>query len=191
MAEQISETGAYIRSLGGLSFTVTISEQERDSAKVTDYPVESGATMSDHVIIAPRQLTVQIGQGVENSDTDPRDMLGKIRELMTKREPFEVYTGKTYFKSMVITAISVKTDAANETVLSASITLREVTIAQTQAAAVPVIRQKQPKKTAVSVPRGTQQTQVVSTPQNENAQLSSVLTKAGIGGNYDNSELVQ
>ena len=186
---EISESGAYIRSLGGLTFTVTISEAEKQTAKLTDYPVEDGVSYSDHVILAPREVTVHVGQGVDEAETDPRDKLDKLRELMTKREPIELYTGKSYYKSMIITAISTTTDAKTETVMIASVTLREVRIAQTQAAAVPVIskeRQKQPKKTVASTKRGTQQVQTVSTPQQPNPQAESGLSKL-FGGRYDNS----
>ena len=176
---EITETGAYIRSLGGLTFTVTISEQEKMRAKLTDYPVEDGATMSDHVILAPREVTVQVGQGVDDAETDPRDKLDKLRELMDAREPFELYTGKSYYKSMVITAISTTTDAKTETVLVASVTLREVVIASTQSAAVPVLKkkQKQPKKTVPSVKRGTQQVQEASTPAQPQPQEESRMYK--------------
>jgi hypothetical protein len=108
---------------------------------------------------------------------------------MTAREPIELYTGKSYYKSMIITAISTTTDAKTETVMIASVTLREVRIAQTQAAAVPVIskaRQKQPKKTVASTKRGTQQVQTVSTAAQPNAQAESGLAKI-FGGRYDNS----
>jgi len=186
---EISESGAYIRSLGGLTFTVTISEAEKQTAKMTDYPVEDGVSYSDHVILAPREVTVQVGQGVDDAESDPRDKLDKLRELMTAREPIEVYTGKSYYKSMIITSISTTTDAKTETVMIASVTLREVRIAQTQAAAVPVIskkRQKQPKKTVASTKRGTQQVQTVSTPQQPNPQAESGMSKL-FGGRYDNS----
>ena len=186
---EVSESGAYIRSLGGLTFTVTISEVEKQAAKMTDYPVEDGVSYSDHVILAPREVTVQVGQGVDDAESDPRDKLDKLRELMTKREPIELYTGKSYYKSMIITAISTTTDAKTETVMIASVTLREVRIAQTQAAAVPVIskkRQKQPKKTQASTKRGTQQVQTVSTPQQPNPQAESGLSTL-FGGRYDNS----
>lgn len=175
---EVTESGAYMRSLGGLTFTVTISEAEKQTAKMTDYPVEDGVNYSDHVILAPREVTVQVGQGVDDAESDPRDKLDKLRELMTKREPIELYTGKSYYKSMIITSISTMTDAKTETVLIASVTLREVRIAHTQAAAVPVIskkRQKQPKKTQASTKRGTQQVQEAST-------LAKIF-----GGRYDNS----
>lgn len=185
----LTETGAYIRSLGGLTFTVTISEAEKATAKMTDYPVEDGVSYSDHVILAPREVTVQVGQGVDESETDPRDKLDKLRELMTTREPLELYTGKSYYKSMIITSISTTTDAKTETVLIASVTLREVRIAHTQAAAVPIIpkkKQKQPKKTQASTKRGTQQVQEASTPDQPNPQIESGLSKV-LGARYDNS----
>ena len=186
---EVTESGAYMRSLGGLTFTVTISESEQQTAKMTDYTVEDGVSYSDHVILAPREVTVQVGQGVDDSETDPRDKLNKLRELMTTREPIELYTGKSYYKSMIITSISTTTDARTETVMIASVTLREVRIAQTQAAAVPVIqkkKQKQPKKTQASTKRGTQQVQTVSTPQQPNPQAESGLVKI-FGARYDNS----
>lgn len=174
---EISESGAYVRSLGGLTFTVTVSETEKATAKLTDYPVEDGASYSDHVILAPREVTVQIGQSVDDNESDPRDKLDALRAVMEAREPVELYTGKSYYPAMVITSISVQTDAKSETVLLASVTLREVRIAQTQAAAVPVIRQKQPKKTAKSIKRGTQQAQEASTPSNPDPQEESQLSR--------------
>lgn len=174
---EISDSGAYVRSLGGLTFTVTVSESEKATAKLTDYPVEDGSSYSDHVILAPREVTVQIGQSVDGAESDPRDKLDALRAVMEAREPVELYTGKSYYPAMVVTSISVTTDAKSETVLLASVTLREVRIAQTQAAPVPVIRQKQPKKTAKSVKRGTQQAQEVSTPEQPAVKEQSGLKK--------------
>ena len=183
---EVTESGAYMRSLGGLTFTVTISEAEKQTAKLTDYPVEDGVSYSDHVILAPREVTVQVGQGVDESETDPRDKLDKLRELMTTREPLELYTGKSYYKSMIITSISTTTDAKTETVLIASVTLREVRIAQTQAAAVPIIKkekQKQPKKTVASTKRGTQQVQeTAKQPQPKQPEDRSALKAAEDAG---------
>lgn len=189
MAESV-ETGAYMRSLGGLTFTVIVSESEKMTAKITDYPVEDGVTFSDHVILAPREVTVKVGQSVDTSETEPRDKLDQLRELMSKREPMELYTGKSYYPSMIITSISVNTDSSTETVLLASVTLREVTIAQTEAAAVPVIRQKQPKKTAASVERGTQQLQEAPKDGKKEENISILgLGKQKLGGRtYDNSQ---
>ena len=181
----LTETGAYIRSLGGLTFTVVISEAEKATAKLTDYPVEDGVSYSDHVILAPREVTVQVGQGVDESETDPRDKLDKLRELMEAREPIELYTGKSYYKSMVITSISQTTDAKTETVLIASVTLREVRIVHTQAAAVPVLKQKQkqPKKTVASTKRGTQQVQeTAKQPQPKQPEDRSALKAAEDAG---------
>ena len=181
----LTETGAYIRSLGGLTFTVVISEAEKQTAKLTDYPVEDGVSYSDHVILAPREVTVQVGQGVDEAETDPRDKLDKLRELMEAREPIELYTGKSYYKSMIITSISQTTDAKTETVLIASVTLREVRIAHTQAAAVPVLKQKQkqPKKTVASTKRGTQQVQeAAKQPQPKQPEDRSALKAAEDAG---------
>ena len=190
MAIENAETsGAYVRSLGGLTFTVTISEAEKETARLTDYPVEDGATLSDHVILAPKEVTVKIGQGVDEAETDPRDKLEELRELMEKREPMELYTGKSYYPSMIITAINTATDSKSETVLLTTVTLREVRIAETKSAAVPVIRQKQPKKTAQSVKRGQQQLQESSTPENPNPKDGSVILNVvdptGKGVRYD------
>ena len=184
------ETGAYMRSLGGLTFTVIVSESEKMTAKITDYPVEDGVTFSDHVILAPREVTVKVGQSVDTSETEPRDKLDQLRELMSKREPMELYTGKSYYPSMIITSISVNTDSSTETVLLASVTLREVTIAQTETAAVPVIRQKQPKKTAASVERGTQQLQEAPKDGKKEELISMLgMGKEKLGGKtYDNSQ---
>lgn len=147
----------YLRSLGGMTFTVVVQERETSEVTVTDHPIESGASISDHAYIMPQEVSLEVGQGVDSDEDTPRETLRKLKAIQAAREPVEVYTGKSYYPCMVITSIEVTTDNQTEQVLMANITCREVVIVETKNAPMPKARQKKPRKTQQSVNKGTVQ----------------------------------
>ena len=162
MPETYQDSGAYIRTLAGLAFDIVLSESESAEVTVTDHQIETGAQVSDHAYLNPREVELEIGQGtIENLD-DPREMLESLRKVMEAREPVELYTGKTYYPAMLITSLQVNTDHTTENVLMATIRCREVTIVDTaevdasQLKEAPKKRQKIPQKTKMATNRGTQ-----------------------------------
>lgn len=159
--------GGYIRSLGGLAFDVVVHESETATVRVTDHQIESGASVSDHAYMEPKEVELEIGQGSIDSEGDPREMLDALRALQERREPVEIYTGKTYYPTMLITGIMVNTDRTTEHVLMATVRCREVRIVETSEVdashikEAPKKRQKTPQKTKATADRGTQNAQPV------------------------------
>ena len=176
MPETYQESGAYIRSLGGLAFDVVVSESETAEVTVTDHQIESGAQVSDHAYLNPKEVELEIGQGTIESMDDPREMLEALRKTMEEREPVEVYTGKSYYPTMLITSVVVNTDHTTENVLKATIRCREVMIVDTaevdasQLKEAPKKRQKMPKKTKATTQRGTQSAAPVNKEENTHLQ---------------------
>lgn len=166
--------GGYIRSLGGLAFDVVVHESETATLRVTDHQIESGASISDHAYMEPKEVELEVGQGSINSEGDPIEMLNTLRALQEKREPVEVYTGKTYYPTMLITGIMVTTDRTTEHVLMATVRCREVRIVETSEVdashirEAPKKRQKMPEKTKATTDHGTQSAQPLKdTPLNK------------------------
>ena len=101
------ETGAVI---GGLSLDATLSENHERSSDITESPVETGATITDHVILNPERVTIEgfvtdapavllggiQGRGVTQNAFD------RIEELWRNREPFDIDTGYKRYVDMVI-----------------------------------------------------------------------------------------
>ena len=87
MPETYQESGAYIRTLAGLAFDIVLSESETAEVTVTDHQIETGAQVSDHAYLNPREVELEIGQGTIESLDDPREMLDELRKVLEAREP--------------------------------------------------------------------------------------------------------
>lgn len=125
------------RSVGGLVFDATFSEQHTSELKVTDNPVETGVTVSDHAYMSPDSITIEAGvtdaQLVTRAD-DPfstqesrsRKAWELLKELQRSAEPFEVQTGLQLYSNMVCTNITATQDFTNASSLIFTATIREV-----------------------------------------------------------------
>ena len=51
----------FIRDLNGIAFDTLISEQHQSGQSMTQYPVESGAPITDHSYPTPKVLTLTVG----------------------------------------------------------------------------------------------------------------------------------
>ena len=134
------------RKIGLLVPNVVMKESHTDKLNVTTHPVEAGATIADHAYLSPAELTMEVGFSgggslVDFMDTtqfgvqaslSPAESYQNLRELMTSRQPLTVVTGKRLYNNMLITSISVTTDASTEHVLFASLGLTELMITQTR-----------------------------------------------------------
>lgn len=111
-----------------------IEEVHADDLAITDHPVETGATISDHAFLLPRRLQMRclwsdsFGGASGYSQAAYERLLG----LQAQREPFSVFTGKRAYRNMLIGRIVVETNAASEYALPTIIELREVIITSTQ-----------------------------------------------------------
>lgn len=146
------------RNLGGLCFAVVLEESHEDKVTITEHPVEQGAKISDHAYVEAASLTIRAGHSDAMGMGASREMYEKLLELMRKREPFEIVTGKRLYSNMLIEAISATTDATTEHGLQVTVQCREVLIVKTQTAKVPPrSRQKSAGRTGQSADKGQKQ----------------------------------
>ena len=88
-----------LRSLGGLSFDVVVSEEHEDTLTIAKHPVEQGANISDHAYRNPCKVVIR---GASSESTyglpvwDPYNatLYNALLALQNAREPFDIVTGK-------------------------------------------------------------------------------------------------
>ena len=87
-----------LRSLGGLSFDVVVSEEHEDTLTIAKHPVEQGANISDHAYRNPCKVVIR---GASSESTyglpvwDPYNatLYNALLALQNAREPFDIVTG--------------------------------------------------------------------------------------------------
>lgn len=117
---------------------LTISEQHERSSVVTDHPVESGANVSDHVIVQPERVilrgfvtdsTAAVFAADEGTGGEPgrtQDAFDVLDQLAASREPMDVVTGRKEYSSMVITRLDLPRERPNS--MQFTIELQQVKI---------------------------------------------------------------
>ncbi|MCJ2031297.1 hypothetical protein MKK50_18180 [Methylobacterium sp. J-043] len=159
------------RSLGGIIPDVIIEELHRDELIVTEFPVEIGASITDHAYKRPAAL--QMRCGFSNSSAGAVGYVQAVYQallaLQASRRPFTVYTGKRRYRNMLISGLDVITDRQSEHALMVVVGMREVILtttlsrsASSQNDAKPAAdqsKQAQPEATAATTDSGTKQLQ--------------------------------
>lgn len=164
------------RSVGPLTLQVVVEEVHHDDLEIVTHPVEHGALIADHAFKRPEEVVIRGGwsdsptfnnllaagsyaagatvAGVQsmvtgNSATQMRDAYQKLLELQVKREPMDVYTGKRFYKEMLVKSITATTDKDFENSLFVTLTLQQVLRVRTQLVtlAADAIKQANPGST--------------------------------------------
>ena len=125
----------------GYFFDAELQTTHTASTTITEHPVETGASISDHSYVNPAALELQIGMSdaaksvadgqFVSSTTQSRSVTAflVLEELMKKRLPLQVVTRLKVYKNMLITEINVPDDFLTAYGLKATITFREVLVA--------------------------------------------------------------
>lgn len=135
------------RQIGVLVPSAVISEVHTDTLVITEQPVESGGSLSDHAYMKPGEVVMEClfasgGSLLDFTDTSgyipmaemsPQETYQQLLGLQKKRIPFDVITGKRTYSNMLIGSIVVTTDSKSEYALKCTLTLREVFFSDTTA----------------------------------------------------------
>ncbi len=140
---------------------VTISEVHDDEVTVTQHPVDTGASISDHAIVQPASVTCVFGWSDSsralNSALDgsilrgmqtSKDVYDRLVELKNQRALLRLSTGKRKYPSVVITKLKVSTTVDTESAAVIEVTFQEVFLVEAKTVSLAAIRQKNPRKTA-------------------------------------------
>lgn len=137
-----------LRSVGGLVFDATFKESHSLNLEITDTPVESGVTISDHAYMKPLRVTIEAGVSdtpLAVSDSDQfKSESGRskrafvvLKQLQKNAEPFAVQTGLALYNNMLVSSIEVEQTVDSENVLDFICVLREVIIVGTAVVTYP------------------------------------------------------
>lgn len=137
------------RMIGTVFPDIVVREINRDDLLVTDHPVETGAAISDHAFLRPKEVEMVCGWSNSTGGFSGYIDLAyaQLRALQAEREPFLVITGKRVYRNMLMASLQVTTDERTENVLMVQCRLREVIITNTQQTAIPASAQANPQST--------------------------------------------
>lgn len=121
------------RFIGAVIPDCVLEEVEVSPAHITTHPCELGSEISDHMILAPKQVTMRVAWSDCTHQTDGFIFLvyKTLVALQALRQPFNVSTGKKLYRNMVFESLVVTTDETSEFILSCICGLKEVIITST------------------------------------------------------------
>lgn len=137
--------------LGDIEFDVIESENPRDSATVTDKPVESGQDVSDHVKQNPSIINIR-GQMTEGA-ADKLQVLKKYQKEGTLLK----YVGRNVYPNMVIEEIDREHGTRNRQGFQFNIRLKQVRIATAKEVEINMANPKEATKVKPVTNKGKQQ----------------------------------
>ena len=129
-------------SVAGIEFAALMNETQTFTSDIPSYPVETGYSVSDSIILQPMELPLTL----LISDT-PLTWRGRVRsvseteamlkELYFKKSTFTVVTPSGTFNNMGITSMQIKRSTELGFNKEVSLSLKEVNTTATKTAAIP------------------------------------------------------
>lgn len=118
---------------GRFIFDAVFSTDHSANATVTQHPVQSGASISDHAYMEPDEVSVEIGMtdtaaSVSGGASHSVNAYAQLRAIMELREPFTLITRLKTYRNMLITSISAPDDYKTMNALRASIYFQQVNV---------------------------------------------------------------
>lgn len=129
-------------NIGGMFFDAFLRLDHTSKLNITSHPVQTGANISDHAYLEPKQITIEIGMSDVAKDLITNQFSGgwsksvtayqKLRELQASRVPLDVLTRLGIYRNMLIETITAPDDYRTLSGLKATITMKEVLVASVQ-----------------------------------------------------------
>lgn len=131
--------------LGTIAIDAAITETHSFSGEITQFPVESGATIIDHKRINPITLSLEcvvsdapLGPIKQIRDNETAGqlpsvfVLAQLEELHKSAQPFDVTTSLRVYKNMQFTSIEVTREATSGKALAFTASLQQFDIVTVQ-----------------------------------------------------------
>ena len=133
---QSGESAAIVRkgvAIAGIQVSVKKSEAHTYTSQATELAMESGATVTDHVILKPVTLAVTVAMTNAGDGRDAaRDAFESFVEMRKAREPVEVITEHSIYTNMVITSLTPTHSAPYKGALEIGITFQQISFVELQ-----------------------------------------------------------
>lgn len=129
-------------SVAGIEFSAMMDETQTFNATIPDYPVETGFSVTDSIILQPMELPLTL----LISDT-PLTWRGRVRsvaeteamlkELYFARKTFTVVTPSGSFSDMAIASMEIRRSTETGYNKEVSLSLKKVNVTATKTATIP------------------------------------------------------
>lgn len=137
-------SGSNIRTqIGLVTLDVTLTETHARTSRVTEFPIEGGGNINDHVSLGPKTLDIE-GFVTDTPFEEAGLTLGRSRastayflleQLWQMRIPFACYSQMAIYPNMVIESLSVPNTRSSD--LRFTCKLRQLTIVTGQNTVIP------------------------------------------------------
>lgn len=142
-------------NIGGLSIDVTTNDGFSLTADITDYPVEEGSFISDHITLKPYTVPLRgvitdsplyVSDTHENAgykdskNSRVKNAYEKLLDLYYDQKPFTVVTGLDIFEDVFFTSLDVNRDPQTGQALSFDAKFKNILFATPKI--VPIPREK-------------------------------------------------
>ena len=142
-ASQTSQTGSPASSSGllrggplvaGVEVSVVVSETHSLTSNATKISLESGAQVTDHVIVNPDDVSVVFAMtnAGDDSANAARDAFETFKRMRDDRELLDLTTEHHAYQNMVITSVSPLHQAPYKGALSVSLHLQQINFVSLQ-----------------------------------------------------------
>lgn len=122
---------AFSSAIGPVPIECFISERHSSELDITEIPIETGAKVTDHAVIVPKRLTLDV------ADAGAAATFAALVAFQETRVPFTLVTGLTIYNNMLIKRIDADRNATFSRILRCRCDLQEVIIVSTSYAADP------------------------------------------------------
>ncbi|MGD8188574.1 phage baseplate protein [Brevibacillus ginsengisoli] len=137
---QISSLVYLKTNIGGWFFDAILRSTHTSRLNITQHPVQTGAAVTDHAFLQPKELTMEIGMSDVAKGLIPGQFTGGwsrsvqafkvLQELQALRVPLQVHTRLGLYQNMLIEELSAPDDFTTLYALRCTVTLREIIVAQ-------------------------------------------------------------
>ncbi|USG65159.1 hypothetical protein NDK47_24050 [Brevibacillus ruminantium] len=127
-------------NVGGYFFDAYLRSTHASRLNITEHPVQTGAALTDHAFLQPKELTMEIGMSDTAASLIPGQFTGGwsrsvqafkvLQELQALRVPLQVHTRLGLYQNMLIEEINAPDDYTTLYGLRCTVTLREIMVAQ-------------------------------------------------------------
>lgn len=119
-------TAIFFSSLiGPIPVSVVMRENHMSSLGITENPIETGASVTDHAYVNPKSLTLEFADG------NAAATYNALVRFQESRVPFVVVSGLFIYTNMLIKSLSATRDAATSRILDGRAELQEIIIVST------------------------------------------------------------
>jgi hypothetical protein len=134
------------------AFDCVVNENHEESNQITEFPVESGGTISDNIVRLPQRIQLQgvVAQGsvFETLDVLPNDSdrieraLEIIERMMSLRGVFNVTTSIKRYTGMTFESVSVSRNKGTGLAIDLSVSMKKIVFAETATVEPPIPKRK-------------------------------------------------